>query len=63
MLGTETAIATHSGKTELIIALTLLRIVQNIIGLGRLLEFLLGRLVPRIAIRGDTSSPACDRRT
>ena len=36
---------------ELIIALTLLRIVQNIIGLGRLLEFLLGRLVPRIAIR------------
>ena len=50
MLGTETAIATHSGKTELIIALTLLRVAQHLVGFCCFLEFLLSLLITRVLI-------------
>ena len=45
--------ATHVGtvESELVVLLTCLRVVEHVIGLGGLLEFLLSLLVTRIAVR------------
>ena len=47
----ETAATHRTGKSELVILLTLLRIVQHIIGLGSFFELFLGLLVTRVTVR------------
>ena len=42
--------ATDTGVTELIVALALVGVAQHVIGLGQLLELLLGLLIPRVLI-------------
>ena len=49
-LASETASATHAGMSELVVACTLVGVAENVVGLGGLLELLLGFLVARIAV-------------
>ena len=48
---TEAACATRSCKSELVVLLTLLWVVEHVVGLSSLLELLLSLLVARVAVR------------